>query len=112
MIKIEGLVKKKIHIYETYKNKVMPHGHHIYAKLYAMANSIMCAYPHSYNALTLWKCVFWCFTKCTSVNLPDQETYDKYSNTRPLIVFNAYHLIACCTTHGRLLLNERFFSHL
>ena len=30
-------------IYETYKNTVMPHGHHIYAKAYDMARATMCA---------------------------------------------------------------------
>ena len=32
MIKTEGLGKKLIHIYETYKNTVIPHGRHIYSK--------------------------------------------------------------------------------
>ena len=31
-------------LYETYKNKVMPHGCHIYAKAYDMAKATMCAY--------------------------------------------------------------------
>ena len=30
-------------IYETYKNTVMPHGHHIYAKAYDTAKAKMCA---------------------------------------------------------------------
>ena len=33
MLKIEGLVKKKIRIYGTYKNTVMPHGRNISAVL-------------------------------------------------------------------------------
>ena len=30
--KTEGLGRNQIHIYETYKNMVIPHGRHIYAK--------------------------------------------------------------------------------
>ena len=45
MLKTEGLGKKKIRIYETYKNTVMPHGHHIYSKAYGMGKAAMCAYP-------------------------------------------------------------------
>ena len=47
-----------------------------------------------------------CCAKCTSVNIPDQETYDQYSNTSPSIHFQTYHLISRCISHGRLLLNE------
>ena len=36
---------KANHIYETYKNTVMTHGRHIYAKAYDMEKSTMCAYP-------------------------------------------------------------------
>ena len=55
MLKTEGLWKKQIHIYETYKNRVMPHGRHIYAKAYDMENSTMCAYSQSDHELTHWK---------------------------------------------------------
>ena len=34
-------------IYTTYKNTVMPHGNHIYAKASDMANATMCTYPQS-----------------------------------------------------------------
>ena len=44
--------EKAHHIYETYKNIVMPHGHHIYDKVSDMVNATMCKYPQSYNALT------------------------------------------------------------
>ena len=49
--------EKSHHIYETYKNTVMPHGHHIYSKASDMANVTMCDYTHSYRALTHWICV-------------------------------------------------------
>ena len=39
--------EKSHHIYETYKNTVMPHGRHIYAKEYDIAQATMCAYPQS-----------------------------------------------------------------
>ena len=89
-------------IYETYKNTVMPHGCHIYAKASDMAKSKMCAYPQSDHALPHCKCVLRCYVKCPSINIPDQETDDHYSNTSPSIRFHIYHLIPRCTTHGRL----------
>ena len=47
--------EKAHHIYKTYKNIVMPYGHHIYAKASEMANAIMCTYPQYYHALPHWK---------------------------------------------------------
>ena len=41
MLKTEGPGEKQIHIYETYKNTVMPHGRHIYAKAYDMEKATM-----------------------------------------------------------------------
>ena len=49
--------EKEHHIYETYKNKVMPHRRHIYAKTSDIENATMCAYPHSDHELPHWKCV-------------------------------------------------------
>ena len=57
MIKTEGLGKKKIRIYESYKNTVMPHGRHIKAKTYDMAKAKMCVYSQSDHALPHCKCV-------------------------------------------------------
>ena len=55
----------------------MPHGRYIYAKSSNMANEIMCAYPHSDNALPHWKCVLrWC-AEWPCINPPDQETNKK-----------------------------------
>ena len=85
----------------------MPHGRHIYPKAYDMEKSTMCAYPQSDHALPQWKCVLRCCSKCPSINIPDQETYDQYPNTSPSIRFNIYHLIALCITHGRLQLTDK-----
>ena len=74
----------------------MPHGRHVYAKSYDMAKATMCAYPYSDHALPHWKCVLQCCANCTSVNIPDQETDDQYSNTSPSIRFHIYHIIARC----------------
>ena len=49
--------EKAHHIYTTYKNTVMPHGGHIYAKAPDMENDTMCTYPQSEHALPHWKCV-------------------------------------------------------
>ena len=64
--------KKQISIYETYKNTVMPHGCHIYAKASYMENATMGEYPQSDNALTHWRCVIQYCEKFPCVNLPDQ----------------------------------------
>ena len=40
---------KKICIYKTYKNTVIPHGRHIYAKATDMVKTKMCEYPQSYH---------------------------------------------------------------
>ena len=57
MLKTEGLEKKKIFIYKTYKNTVIPHGRHIYTKASDMERDRMCAYPQYDHALPHWKCV-------------------------------------------------------
>ena len=70
----------------------------------------MCAYPQSDHALTHWKCVIKCCSNCPSINIPDQEIDDQYSNTSTSIRFQIYHTIASCSTHVRLPLNEIFSS--
>ena len=107
MIKKEGLGEKQICIYETYKNTVMPHGRHIYAKAFDMAKATMCAYSQSYHALPHWKCLLQCCAKCPGIDITDQDTDDKYPNTSPSISFHIYHLIARCTNHGRIPLTEK-----
>ena len=86
----------------------MPHGSHIYAKEYDMAKATMCACSQSDHALPHWKCVLQCCAKCTGINIPDQETDDKHTNTRPSISFHIYHLITRCTKHGMLLLEYNY----
>ena len=88
----------------------MPHGRHIYAKAYDTEKATMCAYTQSDHALPHCKCVIRCCAKFTSVNITDPETDDKYLDTNTSIKFNIYHLIARCSTHGRLPLADIFFS--
>ena len=59
----------------------MPHGSHIYARVFDMTKAKMCAYPHSDHALPHWKFAMRCCYKCPSINIPDQETDDQYFNT-------------------------------
>ena len=84
----------------------MPHGHHIYAKAYDTEKATMCAYSQSDHALPQWKRVLLCCAKCTSINLPDQETDDQHPDTIHSIRFHIYHLIAHCKKHGRLPLTD------
>ena len=87
----------------------MAHGRHIYAKAYDMAKATMCAYPHSDHALPHWKCVMRFCAKFPSVNLPYQETDNQYYDSIPSISFHIYHIIARCSKHGRIPLNEKYF---
>ena len=98
---------KANHIYETYKNTVMPYGRHIFAKAYDMAKTTMCSYPQSDHVLPNWKFVMGCGDKFPCLNIPYQETYYQYSDTSPSIRFHIYHMIACCTKHGRLPLDDQ-----
>ena len=70
--------EKSHHIYTTYKNTVMPHGCHIYAKASDMANAKICAYPQSYHTLPHWKYVLRCRADCPWINIPDKETTKKH----------------------------------
>ena len=80
----------------------MPHGRHIYIKSYNMAKSTICVYPQSDHTLPHWKFVFRCCAKYPSINIPDQDTDDQYSNNSPSNIFHIYHLISLCTTHRRI----------
>ena len=71
----------------------------------------MCAYSQSDHALPHWKCVFKFCEKCPSINLPDQETDDKYPDISPSISFHIYHLIERCTKHDRLPLTDKKICH-
>ena len=66
---------KSHHIYETYKNTVIPHGRHIYVKSSDMEKTTVCIYPQYDRALPHWKCVLRCCADCPCINLPDQEKY-------------------------------------
>ena len=71
--------EKQNRIYETYKNIVMLHGRHIYAKASDMAKTTMCAYPQSDHSMPQRKYVLWCCANFPFINLPDQETDSQYS---------------------------------
>ena len=63
---------EKNRIYETYKNTVMPHERHIYAKAYDMSKSTMCEYPQPDHALPHWNFVMQCCPKCPTINITEQ----------------------------------------
>ena len=100
-------VEKAHHIYTTYKNTVMPHGRHIYAKASDMAKATMCTYPQSDNTLPHWKCVLRCCSGCPCINITDQETTKKHEETTTSIRFHIYHIIGRCTAHGRIPLKDK-----
>ena len=73
--------EKSHHIYETYKNTVMPHERHIYSKACDMEKAIMCKNSQSDYALPNWKCVLWYCSKFPCINLPDKETDKRHEKT-------------------------------
>ena len=85
----------------------MPHGRHIYAKEYDMEKAKMCAYSQSDHALPHCKCVLQCCAKFSIINLPGQETDDRYPDNSSSIRFNVYYLNAPCTKNGRLPLTDK-----
>ena len=93
--------EKAYHIYETYKNTVMPHGHHINAKASDMTKAKMCKYPHSDHVFPHWKFVLRYCADCPCINIPKQETNNHFSETTPSIKFHIYHIIGRCTAHVR-----------
>ena len=107
MLKKEGMGKNQILIYETYKNTVMPHEHHIYSKAHDMAKAKMCAYSQYNHALPHWKRVLRCYAQCPNINIPDQETDDKHHNPIPSTCFHIYHMMARCKKHVRLPLTDK-----
>ena len=86
---------------------VMPHGRRNYSKASDMSKANMFPYPQLDHVLPHCKCVMKCCSKCSRVNLPYQEIDDQYNDTRPSICFHIYHLIASCSTHGRIPLTEK-----
>ena len=71
----------------------MKHGRHIYAKASDMAKDKICTYPKSNHALPHWKCVLKCCADCPCINLSDQETDNKNTDTTNSIRFHIYHII-------------------
>ena len=79
-----------------------PHRRHIYYKESDISQATICAYPKSDHALPHWKCVLRCCYDCPCINIPDQETDNHNSDTTPSIRFHIYHIITCCSAHGRI----------
>ena len=100
------------HIFDAYKNSVIPYGNHIYATAYDMDMATMFAYQPSHNELTQWKYVLSFCSNFPRIDLPVQELDMTHSNTSPEIRFHISHLIAHCTVHGRRLMDENKFCRL
>ena len=79
--------EKAHHIYEIYKNTVIPYGHHIYTKASDTTKATMCTYPQSDHALPHWKCELRCCADCPYINLPDQETNKNTKKKHPQLGF-------------------------
>ena len=66
-------------LFETYRNSVIPHGHHIYATTSDIAMAKMCAYPPYLYALPHWKFVLRCFSNFPLIDIPGQGS-DRYNS--------------------------------
>ena len=98
--------EKAHNIYETYKSTVIPHGHHIYAKASDMPKAKMSAYNQSDHSLPYWKCVLRCCSDFPCINISDQDTDNHNSDITPSFRFHIYHIIARCTAHGRISMED------
>ena len=58
--------------FETYKNSVIPHRHHIYQTASDIYMSKICAYTQSHHALPHWKCVLRCCDNFPHIDIPSQ----------------------------------------
>ena len=94
--------EKAHHIYETYKNTVIPHGRHIYAKASDMEKATMCTYTQSDHKLPHCKYILRCSDECPYINPPVQETDKNDEEITPSIRFHIYHIIARCNDNGRI----------
>ena len=79
--------EKAHHIYETYKNNMMPHGHHIYAKAYDISKAKISKYPQYDHELPHWKRVLRCCADFPCINITDQETDKKMKKQQPQLGF-------------------------
>ena len=79
--------EKAHHMYETYKDTVMPHGRHIYAKASDIANATMCTYPHSEHSMPHCKCVLRLFDDCPCINIPEQKILKSMRKLHPQLGF-------------------------
>ena len=90
----------------------MPHGFHTYAKAYYMEKATICAYPQSSHALPYCKFALRCCSDFPCINIPDQETYNQYSDTTSPIMFQICHIISRCTEYGRITLKDNKICHI
>ena len=65
--------KNSNRLFETYKNSIMPYGHHIYATAVYMEMATMFTYPQSHHVLPHCKCVLRCCYNFSFIDLPYQE---------------------------------------
>ena len=104
--------EKSHHIYETYKNTVMPHGRHIYSKSSDISHVKMCTYPQSDHALPQWKFVLRCCFECTYINLPCQETYKNMKKQHPQLGFTFITSLNVILPNGRIPFKDKTICYI
>ena len=89
------------HIYETYKNAVIPYGHHIYITASDMDIDTMCDFPPYKHALPHWKCVICCCSNFPNIFTPVQEWHNTTHTMCPTIHFHVYIVVPHFIVHVR-----------
>ena len=78
----------KSRIYNTHKNYVMSHGHHIHKTAADMVIDTMCYFPYHQHDMPQRTCVLCCCSKCPSIVTPSQELFYITQNKCPTIRFH------------------------
>ena len=82
------------HIFETYKNNMMPHGRHIHQTEFDMAMATMCTYPLTQHALQHWKYMFHLCLRCTHIAILSKESDNDHLKTCPTIRLYIYIMVS------------------
>ena len=94
-------------IYYTYKNDVMPHGHHIHKTEVGMTIAKMWDLSFDKYARPHCKCVLHCCSKYLSFFPPSQKLVINIQNMCPTIRFRVYNVVSCCIVYGKLHFEEK-----
>ena len=88
-------------IFETYKNGVQYHGHHIYNTAAYISMEIMCPCTSKHHCLPHCNIVLLFCCKRPIIFLPIQETNKDIINKFPTSIFHVYRNLSRCVEHAQ-----------